>query len=70
MKLEMKYPPKIQQKAYAKTLEEQRGQLENDDLTCLCVASRQLLSTDPYRPIYDYVSPESNLDAPNGFCYW
>lgn len=32
MKPEIKYPPKIQQKTYAKTLEEQQRQLENDDL--------------------------------------
>ena len=32
MKPEIKYPPKIRQKTYATTREEQRRQLANDDL--------------------------------------
>ena len=70
MKPEIKYPPKIQQKTYAKTLEEQQRQLENGDLIRQFAASRQRLSTDPYRPIYHYVNPEGNLNDLNGFCYW
>ena len=55
MKPEIKYPPKIQQKTYAKTLEEQQRQLENDDLIREFSSSRQRFSTDPYRPIYHYI---------------
>jgi len=29
----------------------------------------QLLS-DPYRPMYNFVNPEGNLNDPNGLCYW
>ena len=32
--------------------------------------SRQVLSVDPYRPIYHFVSPESTMNDPNGLCFW
>jgi beta-fructofuranosidase len=32
--------------------------------------SRESFASDPYRPRYHFVSPESNLNDPNGLCYW
>jgi len=32
--------------------------------------SRQRLASDPYRPLYHFVSPESGLNDPNGLCFW
>ncbi|KAB2669799.1 MAG: glycoside hydrolase family 32 protein [Verrucomicrobia bacterium] len=33
-------------------------------------ASRKRLASDPYRPGYHFVSPESQLNDPNGLCFW
>jgi beta-fructofuranosidase len=33
-------------------------------------ASRQRLAADRYRPAYHFVSPESQLNDPNGLCFW
>lgn len=33
-------------------------------------ASRRRLAADRYRPAYHFVSPESQLNDPNGLCYW
>lgn len=48
----------------------QEAQLQNDPTLQRFVASRRALTADPYRPLYHFVSPESNLNDPNGLCYW
>ena len=32
--------------------------------------SRQSLSSDPFRPIYHYSTPENLMNDPNGLCEW
>jgi beta-fructofuranosidase len=32
--------------------------------------SRKAFKDDPYRPNYHFVSPEGNLNDPNGLCFW
>lgn len=49
---------------------EQELQLQQDPTLQRFAASRQALAADPYRPLYHFVSPESNLNDPNGLCYW
>ena len=66
----MDYPPKIPQRTYATTLDEQLAQLASDPMILCFAASRRQLSADPYRPLYHYVNPEGNLNDPNGLCYW
>jgi len=48
----------------------QATQLQEDPTLQRFAASRQALATDPYRPLYHFVSPEGNLNDPNGLCYW
>ena len=55
---------------FAKTLAEQEEQLKTNPLILRFAESRKRLSSDPYRPIYHFVSPESSLNDPNGLCFW
>ena len=55
---------------FAKTLAEQEEQLKSNPLMLRFAESRKKLSSDPYRPIYHFVSPESSLNDPNGLCFW
>ena len=50
--------------------EEQLKQLENNPLMQRLIVSRESYKNDPHRPIYHYVNPESNLNDPNGLCFW
>ena len=64
----IKYPPKLPQRTYATTLEEQRKQLESDEMLERFAAAREAVSADPHRPVYHYVNPQGKLNDPNGFC--
>ena len=55
---------------FANTLAEQEEQLKTNPLLLRFAASRKRQSTDPYRPLYHFVSPESTLNDPNGLCFW
>lgn len=55
---------------FSNTLEEQRNELENNELIKRFAVSREELSSDKYRPLYHFVSPESTLNDPNGLCFW
>ncbi len=48
----------------------QEKELENNELLKRFAESRARQSTDRYRPIYHFVSPESTLNDPNGLSYW
>ena len=58
----MKFPPKMPQKTYPITLEEQLEELKTDPLAVRFAESRARQSSDRYRPVYHYVNPE----GPNG----
>ncbi len=49
---------------------QQSAQLTQDPTLQRFAASRQALVADRYRPTYHFVSPEGNLNDPNGLCYW
>jgi len=55
---------------FAETLAEQEQQLKTNPLMLRFAESRKRQAKDPYRPIYHFVSPESNLNDPNGLCFW
>jgi beta-fructofuranosidase len=55
---------------FAATLEEQEAQLSTNPLLRRFAESRKALASDPYRPAYHFVSPESSLNDPNGLCFW
>ncbi len=52
------------------TLEAQEAQLAGNPLMQRFRESRRALATDPFRPVYHFVSPESTMNDPNGLCYW
>ena len=66
----MKYPPKIPQRTFATTLEEQLEELKADTLVVRFAESRERQLSDRYRPVYHYVNPEGPSNDPNGFCTW
>jgi len=55
---------------FASTLAEQEAQLETNELIKRFAASRRKMAADRYRPVYHFVSPESQLNDPNGLCFW
>ena len=55
---------------FSETLAEQEKELEQNPLLKRFAESRRKQASDPYRPLYHFVSPESTLNDPNGLCYW
>ena len=70
MSTEMSFPSKVPRRSYASTLDEQLGQLKTDEQMLQFVESRKRFSSDRYRPVYHFVSPEGILNDPHGLCYW
>lgn len=64
------YTSPVPKFSYPTTLQEQEEALKKDELMQRFAASRKKLSTDKYRPIYHFISPESTMNDPNGLCYW
>jgi len=55
---------------FANTLAEQERQLDNNPLLERFRKSRTKLTKDPHHPLYHFVSPENQLNDPNGLCFW
>ncbi len=64
------YRSKVPQYQFADALAEQEAQLETNPMMQRFADSRRQLASDPHRPLYHFVSPESTLNDPNGFCFW
>ncbi len=64
------YTSKVPQFTFADTLAEQEAQLKTNPLILRYAASRKAMANDPHRPLYHFVSPEGNLNDPNGLCFW
>ena len=64
------YTSKVPKFVFATTEAEQLLELKTNPLILRFKESRRIQASDPYRPIYHFVSPEGNLNDPNGLCYW
>ena len=63
-------PSKAPKYAFADSLAEQEAQLAANAMMARFAESRRAQASDPHRPLYHFVSPESTLNDPNGLCYW
>ncbi len=64
------YRSKVPQYQFADSLAAQEAQLATNAMMQRFADSRRQLASDPHRPLYHFVSPESTLNDPNGLCYW
>jgi beta-fructofuranosidase len=64
------YPSPTPRQRFSATLHEQEEELKTNELMLRFAASRKRLASDPYRPAYHFVSPESQMNDPNGLCFW
>ena len=64
------YTSSVPKYKFADTLKAQQAQLGTNPLMLRFAESRRKLATDPYRPLYHFVSPESTMNDPNGLCFW
>ena len=60
----------VPREVFSETLAEQEKELATSRQMLRFAASRQRLAADRYRPAYHFVSPESQLNDPNGLCFW
>ncbi|MCY2926976.1 MAG: glycoside hydrolase family 32 protein, partial [Planctomycetota bacterium] len=65
-----KYPSPVPRQRFSRTLAEQEKELAANELMLRFAQSRRRLAADRYRPAYHFVSPESQLNDPNGLCFW
>ena len=61
---------KAPQYEFADNLPEQEAQLAANPMMARFAVSRRELASDPHRPLYHFVSPESTLNDPNGLSFW
>lgn len=64
------YTSKVPKYSYPNTLPEQLETLKSDPLMLRFAKSRRELESDPFFPLYHFVSPERRLNDPNGLCFW
>lgn len=64
------YPSPVPRHLFAGTLTEQEKELKTNALMLRFAESRKKLAADRYRPAYHFVSPESQMNDPNGLCFW
>ena len=63
-------PSRVPRYRFGDTLEQQERELTANPMLARMRRSRRELAADPHRPLYHFVSPESNLNDPNGLCFW
>jgi beta-fructofuranosidase len=65
-----KYSSPVPRQVFSATLAEQEKELKTNVLMLRFAESRKRLAADSYRPAYHFVSPESQMNDPNGLCFW
>jgi beta-fructofuranosidase len=65
-----RFPSPVPRQSFSQTLAEQEKELKTNALMLRFAESRKKLAADRYRPAYHFVSPESQLNDPNGLCFW
>ena len=65
-----RFPSPVPRELFSETLAEQEKELATSGQMHRFAASRQRLAADRYRPAYHFVSPESQLNDPNGLRFW
>jgi beta-fructofuranosidase len=51
-------------------LKDQEAELKDNPLMIRFAESRKKMASDPFRPTFHFVSPESTLNDPNGLSFW
>jgi len=64
------YTSKVPHYTFSETLAQQEAELRDNPLLARFRESRRRLSTERFRPVYHFTSPESSLNDPNGLCFW
>lgn len=64
------YASPVPRQQFSSNLADQERELASNALQQRFAVSRLRLATDPYRPIYHFTSPESQMNDPNGLCFW
>lgn len=65
-----KFRSPVPRQMFSETLALQEQELKTNTQMLRFAASRRKLAADRYRPAYHFVSPESQLNDPNGLCFW
>lgn len=65
-----RYRSPVPRQIFSTTLAQQESELKTNAQMLRFAASRKKLAADRYRPAYHFVSPESQLNDPNGLCFW
>ena len=65
-----RFPSPVPRQSFSVTLAEQEKELKTNALMLRFAESRKKMAADRYRPAYHFVSPESQLNDPNGLCFW
>jgi hypothetical protein len=60
----------VPRQVFSESLADQELELKTNQLMLRFAASRKKLAADPFRPAYHFVSPESQMNDPNGLCFW
>ena len=60
----------VPRQVFSETLEAQETELKTNAQMIRFAESRLRQADDRYRPAYHFVSPESQLNDPNGLCFW
>jgi len=64
------YASPVPRMVFPGTLAQQEKELKTNVLMLRFAESRKRLGADRYRPLYHFVSPESQMNDPNGLCFW